>query len=171
MPLRWRTFEGSTGYHTYWKESKAVHYAPGRSVRYGQRRGVWVSSAGSEGRWAGVGSPSWDSRGNLWVGGDINRQLGANGEQRTVVFTRFASRCDRPRLRRTCRFSVMVRPISCLGLAFVRAVLATRCYVMTAWLLRSRAPATRLSILMAPATTCVPSMHWELSASTGAAQA
>ena len=33
-----------------------------------------------------------DSRGNLWVGGDINRSLGANGEQRTVGFARFASR-------------------------------------------------------------------------------
>ena len=40
----------------------------------------------------GVWESFVDSRGNLWVGGDINRSLGANGEQRTVGFARFAAR-------------------------------------------------------------------------------
>lgn len=32
-----------------------------------------------------------DSRGNLWVGGDINQSLGVNGPQKTVGFARFES--------------------------------------------------------------------------------
>ena len=40
----------------------------------------------------GVWASFTDSRGTLWVGGDINRSLGANGTQKTVGFARFAAR-------------------------------------------------------------------------------
>ena len=87
-------FEGTSSYHGYWKDSDQVHNIrlvaafdkdSGRvlgefnPVLKGQHGfGVWESFV--------------DSRGNLWVGGDINRSLGAYGEQRTVGFARFAAR-------------------------------------------------------------------------------
>ena len=37
----------------------------------------------------GVWESFVDSRGNLWVGGDINQSLGVNGPQKTVGFARF----------------------------------------------------------------------------------
>ena len=37
----------------------------------------------------GVWESFVDSRGNLWVGGDINQSLGAKGPQKTVGFARF----------------------------------------------------------------------------------
>lgn len=40
----------------------------------------------------GVWESFVDSRGNLWVGGDINESLGANGKQNTVGFARFSHR-------------------------------------------------------------------------------
>lgn len=40
----------------------------------------------------GVWESFVDSRGNLWVGGDIIRSLGAKGEQNTVGFARFSPR-------------------------------------------------------------------------------
>ena len=87
-------FEGSTGYHTYWKESKAVHrmrlvaaFDKDSGEVIGEFSPVLKGASGY-----GVWESFVDSRGNLWVGGDINRSLGANGEQRTVGFARFASR-------------------------------------------------------------------------------
>ncbi|WP_424825054.1 fibrinogen-like YCDxxxxGGGW domain-containing protein [Rothia mucilaginosa] len=87
-------FEGSTGYHTYWKESKAVHrmrlvaaFDKDSGEVVGEFSPVLKGASGY-----GVWESFMDSRGNLWVGGDINRSLGANGEQRTVGFARFASR-------------------------------------------------------------------------------
>ena len=87
-------FEGSTGYHTYWKESKAVHrmrlvaaFDKDSGEVVGEFSPVLKGASGY-----GVWESFVDSRGNLWVGGDINRSLGANGEQRTVGFARFAPR-------------------------------------------------------------------------------
>ena len=87
-------FEGSTGYHTYWKESKAVHrmrlvaaFDKDSGEVIGEFSPVLKGASGY-----GVWESFVDSRGNLWVGGDINRSLGANGEQRTVGFARFAPR-------------------------------------------------------------------------------
>lgn len=87
-------FEGSTGYHTYWKESKAVHrmrlvaaFDKDSGEVIGEFSPVLKGASGY-----GVWESFVDSRGNLWVGGDINRSLGANGEQRTVGFARFAAR-------------------------------------------------------------------------------
>ena len=87
-------FEGSTGYHTYWKESKAVHrmrlvaaFDKDSGEVIGEFSPVLKGASGY-----GVWESFMDSRGNLWVGGDINRSLGANGEQRTVGFARFAPR-------------------------------------------------------------------------------
>ena len=87
-------FEGSTGYHTYWKESKAVHrmrlvaaFDKDSGEVIGEFSPVLKGASGY-----GVWESFMDSRGNLWVGGDINRSLGANGEQRTVGFARFAAR-------------------------------------------------------------------------------
>ena len=87
-------FEGSTGYHTYWKESKAVHrmrlvaaFDKDSGEVVGEFSPVLKGASGF-----GVWESFVDSRGNLWVGGDINRSLGANGEQRTVGFARFAPR-------------------------------------------------------------------------------
>ena len=87
-------FEGSTGYHTYWKESKAVHrmrlvaaFDKDSGEVIGEFSPVLKGASGY-----GVWESFVDSRGNLWVGGDINRSLGANGEQRTVGFARFTPR-------------------------------------------------------------------------------
>lgn len=40
----------------------------------------------------GVWESFVDSRGNLWVGGDINESVGAKGKQKTVGFARFSNR-------------------------------------------------------------------------------
>ena len=40
----------------------------------------------------GVWESFVDSTGTLWVGGDLNKSLGANGVQETVGFARFAAR-------------------------------------------------------------------------------
>lgn len=87
-------FEGSQSYYGYWEDYSQVHNI--RLVAAFDRESGKVLGEFNPilkgARGFGVWESFVDSRGNLWVGGDINRSLGEKGEQRTVGFARYAPR-------------------------------------------------------------------------------
>lgn len=87
-------YQNSTTYEGYWREYNQVH-----NIRllaaFDRETGKILGEfnpiiKGKSGH--GIWESFVDSRGNLWVGGDINKSVGANGEQKTVGFARYAAR-------------------------------------------------------------------------------
>ncbi|MBM7051380.1 fibrinogen-like YCDxxxxGGGW domain-containing protein [Rothia sp. ZJ1223] len=87
-------YEGGRSYRAPWEENNNVHTIRLTTAFDAVTGEVLPDFApllqGKSG--FGVWSQFFDSNGNLWVGGDINRSLGANGAQPTVGFARFTPR-------------------------------------------------------------------------------
>lgn len=91
-------YEGSDVYLSSWEQARnthAIRLVGAFDAATGKVIGDFAPNLSGKSGY-GVWGQFFDSKGNLWVGGDINKSLGANGVQKTVGFARFTPRDVEP---------------------------------------------------------------------------